>query len=184
MPRAKRAVLALALVAMCACTASRAASSSVEVAAASMPHSSRVTASAAVQVSAPEVDVGQVAYVVGLHELHAKALADRAASERASRSRPRPTVQRARPLPGRPATAGDGCGGWRNLVGTYFHAGDVGRACRILMCESSGNPNARNGSHNGLMQIAGGTFDPEGNIRHAAQMAYTTRKGWSHWECK
>lgn len=82
--------------------------------------------------------------------------------------------------------ASGGCGGWRSLVASYFRLGDVDRACRILMCESGGDPNAvsPSGRHHGLMQIAGGTFDPEGNIAHAAQMAYTTRNGWDHWTCK
>lgn len=70
------------------------------------------------------------------------------------------------------------CGGWEGLIGAY--AWDVGRACRVMMCESRGNPAARNASgHNGLFQVASGPTDPAANVRQAFSM-YQSR-GWQPW---
>ncbi|GIV00823.1 MAG: hypothetical protein KatS3mg014_2438 [Actinomycetota bacterium] len=93
--------------------------------------------------------------------------------ERASRSRAgggsRPAV---RPSPGAPP-----CGGWEHLVAR--HPWDVATACRILWCESRGDPAARNGRHVGLFQIADGPADPAGNVALAASM--WSRRGWQPW---
>ena len=72
-----------------------------------------------------------------------------------------------------------GCSGWADLVGRY--PWPVGTACAVLACESGGNPNARNrtSSAMGLMQVLGGSTDPETNLRQAFEM--WSRRGWQPW---
>lgn len=50
------------------------------------------------------------------------------------------------------------------------------------MCESGGNPHARNGRYVGLFQIGNGVTDPETNVMQAHMM--WARRGWQPWECK
>jgi hypothetical protein len=71
----------------------------------------------------------------------------------------------------------DGCAGWAALVGR--HDWPTGTACRILWCESRGDPDARNGRHVGLFQIADGPADPEANV--ALAHAMWARRGWQPW---
>jgi hypothetical protein len=73
------------------------------------------------------------------------------------------------------------CGGWESLVGKHFPAEQVGTACRVLMCESGGNPAARNprSSATGLFQILKGPVDAEANVALAASM--WARRGWQPW---
>ncbi len=89
---------------------------------------------------------------------------------------------------------------WRSLVATYFRAGDVDRALRIMQCESRGNPNAyHSGSGaSGLMQhlnrywvrrsaaagYAGASiFNPTANVAVAAWLR-DQPGGFSHWVCR
>ena len=76
---------------------------------------------------------------------------------------------------------------WSDLVVRFF-PGEITKTCRVMACESSGNPGAvgprqPNGSYpQGLMQILGGPFDPEANLRLAASMRAS--RGWAPWACK
>jgi HAMP domain-containing protein len=79
--------------------------------------------------------------------------------------------------PSRPAAPG-ACSGWLDVVDD--HPWDVSVACRILWCESRGDPNARNGRHVGLFQIADGPADPAANVALAASM--WSRRGWQPWD--
>jgi hypothetical protein len=72
----------------------------------------------------------------------------------------------------------DGCAGWATLVGRHDWPTDV--ACRVLWCESRGDPDARNGRHVGLFQIADGPADPAENV--ALAHAMWQRRGWQPWE--
>jgi hypothetical protein len=77
-----------------------------------------------------------------------------------------------------PSPAPGACSGWLDLVDD--HPWDVATACRILWCESRGDPNARNGRHVGLFQIADGPADPAANVALAASM--WSRRGWQPWD--
>ncbi len=87
---------------------------------------------------------------------------------------------------------------WRSLVETYFRAGDVARALRIMRCESGGNPQAKNpgSSASGLFQHLGkywparssaagyagaSIFNPTANVAVAAWLR-DQRGGWRHWD--
>lgn len=86
-------------------------------------------------------------------------------------------------VPGRASRSSSAprCGGWYDLVASYDWQTDT--ACRILICESGGDPDAQNRSGaNGLMQIMGGPLDPEENMALAYQM--WTQRGWQPWVCK
>jgi soluble lytic murein transglycosylase-like protein len=93
---------------------------------------------------------------------------------------------------------------WRPLVSSYFPAGWVEPALRIVQCESLGDPEAYNpySGASGLFQFLPGTwaviapkagfggasaFDPEANIGTAAWLAsyYQNlgRSPWSPWYC-
>ncbi len=86
---------------------------------------------------------------------------------------------------------------WRPLVEAHFAPTDVARALRVIGCESSGDPDAKNprSSASGLFQhlgrfwpersvkagLAGADiFDPEANVAVAAWLVYQGG-GWSHW---
>ncbi len=90
------------------------------------------------------------------------------------------------PRPYRVAVTGSGnCGGWESAVATLWPADEVGNACRRLMCESGGDPTARNPSGAiGLMQLLGhgGTTDPIQNLTVAFHLWETS--GWSPWVCR
>lgn len=73
------------------------------------------------------------------------------------------------------------CGDWLDLVASYDWP--VGTACRIMLCESSGDPNARNRSGaTGLFQILSGPTDPAENVALAYSM--WSDRGWQPWVCK
>lgn len=59
--------------------------------------------------------------------------------------------------------AGDGCGGWRDEVTRVF-PGEVGTACRVLLCESGGDERAvsQTGDH-GVLQINARTWAHPGH---------------------
>lgn len=86
---------------------------------------------------------------------------------------------------------------WRPLVGHFFEPGDVGRALRVIRCESGGNASAKNplSTASGLFQHLGSlwgersaaagwsgsdVFDPVANVAVAAWLVYDNG-GWSHW---
>lgn len=86
---------------------------------------------------------------------------------------------------------------WRRLVARYFEPEDVDRALHVIMCESTGDPTAKNrrSSASGLFQHlrrywgirasevgfdSASIFDPEANIAAAAWLVYDGG-GWSHW---
>lgn len=72
------------------------------------------------------------------------------------------------------------CGDWLDLISSYDWP--VGTACRIMLCESSGDPNARNRSGaTGLFQILGGPTDPAENVALAYSM--WSDRGWQPWVC-
>jgi HAMP domain-containing protein len=77
-----------------------------------------------------------------------------------------------------PSPVPGACSGWLDLVDD--HAWDVATACRVLWCESRGDPDARNGRHVGLFQIADGPADPTANVALAASM--WSRRGWQPWD--
>lgn len=81
---------------------------------------------------------------------------------------------------------------WRDLVTVYFGQ-FADEALRVMACESSGDPNAYNAGNIGLMQIhepshrgrlrAGESlYDPETNIRIAADI--WRDQSWVPWACK
>lgn len=100
-----------------------------------------------------------------------------------------------------PAATGGSCGGWQDLIAAYFPAGEVGTACRVMLCESHGNPGALNGNEKyqaaGLFQIIqqwaeryqsvtgvayyDGRFDPEANVHFASWLQ--GQEGWGQWSC-
>lgn len=89
---------------------------------------------------------------------------------------------------------------WRGLVESYFAAGDVAWAMRVMKCESKGDPDAKNpySSASGLFQHLarywdersakagwGGAniFDPTANVAVAAWLFYSGG-GAGHWVCR
>lgn len=67
---------------------------------------------------------------------------------------------------------------WRPLLEGRFP--DVGKALRVIRCESGGRPDAvENPPYVGLFQIEDGPLDPLTNIDWAAGMV--ARFGWSRW---
>lgn len=103
-----------------------------------------------------------------------------------------------------PSTQGVNCAGWGDLVAAYF-PGEVATACRVLICESRGNPGAVSPTNDhGLMQIHAGSagwpqgwtaefqrvtgvpfyngvYDPNLNMQMAKHIKNT--QGWSAWSC-
>lgn len=89
----------------------------------------------------------------------------------------------------------DGCGGWLHTVRHHF-GGETSTACRVLLCESGGNPAAHNGtsSASGLWQFLDGTWtrttgrSPEArdyppDVQTAAAKRLRDTAGWSQWAC-
>lgn len=77
-------------------------------------------------------------------------------------------------------TAAHSC--WDGLIGQYPWNRD--KAFRVMWCESTGNPNARNphSTARGLFQILGGPLDPQANVALAYKMY--SQRGWSPWVCQ
>lgn len=81
---------------------------------------------------------------------------------------------------------------WRSTVAKYFRPEDVDKALHVIMYESGGDPKAwgDGGSSLGLFQLheagvgsgmsAAARYDPEANIRAAAQAVYGGQ-GWAPW---
>lgn len=117
----------------------------------------------------------------------------------------RPRIPTTAPTPrassARPSAAALPEGGvverWRPLVAAHFRPEDVDLAMRILRCESTGNPSAKNprSSATGLFQhlgkywtarsqsagVAGASrLDPDANVIVAAWLR-DQKGGWRHW---
>lgn len=89
------------------------------------------------------------------------------------------------------------CGGWQGLVEAHFPPAQVAKACSVLMCESNGNPTARNPSSTaaGLFQFLTSTHQAYGDTAYptaadappASQVAAAARlyhaRGWQPWVC-
>jgi hypothetical protein len=92
------------------------------------------------------------------------------------------------------------CGGWGELVASLWPAEQVATSCRIMLCESNGNPRAYNPSGaSGLYQIMplwaddyervtglpyyDGRFDAYANAAFARWLWGQT-SSWKHWSCK
>lgn len=89
-----------------------------------------------------------------------------------------------------PTPAAVSCGEWRELLAGQ--SWPLEKACRVMMCESGGNPDAI-GERNvvtvngvrrvvyphGLFQVLDGSFDPETNVVQAA--AKWAARGWQPW---
>lgn len=87
------------------------------------------------------------------------------------------------------------CGGWEADVAARWPAEQVGTACRIIMCESGGNPTARNprSSASGIWQFLKGTWAGYGgyaeawlappHVQHDAAFALWQRSSWRPWSC-
>ncbi len=115
---------------------------------------------------------------------------------------PRPTVREPIPVALDPedppiTLSGGVVERWRPLVAAHFRPADVGLAMRILACESTGNPSAKNpgSSATGLFQHLGkywaarssaagvpgaSRLDPEANVIVAAWLR-DQKGGWLHW---
>lgn len=78
----------------------------------------------------------------------------------------------------------------------YPYPQSLDKMYRVMMCESTGNPNARNpnGKYHGLFQYHRGTWGGKwnpyryNNIYDARSQIFATAKAWSigmqsHWEC-
>lgn len=114
---------------------------------------------------------------------------------------PRPTTTRpsrsSAPAPPKPAenppVVAGACGGWRDLIAEYFPPERVARACRIMLCESTGqewavgpqDPRDPPGFRpRGLFQIKGYVDRPaRENVAHAAGMS-SGGTNWSAWSCQ
>ncbi len=111
-------------------------------------------------------------------------------------------ARRRPPAPSPPAWSGTpGVEQWRPLVVEHFPADQVDTAMRVMACESTGNPSAKNprSTAAGLWQFIrstwdwvagvlglptyaqGGPYDPVGSTRAAAWLQ--ANGGWQHWEC-
>lgn len=88
------------------------------------------------------------------------------------------------------------CGGWESLIASYF-PGEVGTACRVMMCESGGSTTVHNhggSGASGLWQFMPGTWEtttgtpaPASNYSAEAQTAAAAKlrrsSGWGQWSC-
>lgn len=94
--------------------------------------------------------------------------------------------------------SGGDCYGWGELVATYWPADQVPTACRVLGCESGGNPTARNpsSSASGLWQFlydtwhswrgsstADQAWQASPDEQTAAAFNLWAASGWSPWSC-
>lgn len=152
-----------------------------------------------------------IAYVEAIERAEAEEKARQEAAERAEQERrereaaaaaeaqEKATTAASAPSAPRHNASGS-CGGWESLIAKHFS--DVATACRVMMCESGGNPNAVNGNPkygaSGLFQIIkqwaerfqqvtglpyyDGRFDPNANVMFAAYLV--NAEGWaSQFDC-
>lgn len=94
------------------------------------------------------------------------------------------------------AEAVAGCGGWDLTIAAYFPPGEQAKACSVMMCESQGNPAARNprSTASGLWQFLDSTwrattgrsdraFQASPDEQTAAAAALWRSSGWQPWVC-
>lgn len=88
------------------------------------------------------------------------------------------------------------CGGWESLIAAHFASDQVAVACRVMMCESGGDPTIhnRNSSASGLWQFLDSTWEnttgtpgPAANyspdVQTAAAAKLHASSGWHPWSC-
>jgi len=88
------------------------------------------------------------------------------------------------------------CAGWEGTIAAHFPAEQVAKACRVMMCESGGNPNAANprSTASGLFQFLNSTWESTtgtpapasaygGSTQIAAAAKLWRSSGWSPWVC-
>ena len=95
-----------------------------------------------------------------------------------------------------PAPSGN-CGGWEGAITAHFPGEQVAKACRVMMCESGGNPRAQNSrsSASGLFQFLNSTWEsatgtpapasaysPDVQVAAAAKLWRSS--GWRPWVCR
>lgn len=151
-------------------------------------------------VSAAEARVAAAEKAAAHEQWHREQDAKKAAAARAVAVEQTTTAAAAsKPASPAPAarSASGNCGGWEGLISSHFS--DVGTACRVMMCESEGNPRAQNPSGaSGLFQVMpawadryqqvtgvpyyDGRFDPNASTRFAAYLV--NAEGWaSQFDC-
>lgn len=110
---------------------------------------------------------------------------------------PAPVVPREAVEPPPPPTSAGGCSGHAEAIQARWPSSEWRTACRVLACESGGNPTADNpspaSSASGLWQFLDGTWAGYGgyaramhappSVQHDAAFALWSRSGWSPWSC-
>lgn len=95
-----------------------------------------------------------------------------------------------------PQAVSQPCGGWQREVEAEFGLVEAPKACRVLVCESHGDPQARNRSGATglfqLMKVHAGRFEARGwswgdatdGVRNIA-VAHDLwlEQGWTPWQC-
>ena len=88
------------------------------------------------------------------------------------------------------------CGGWESEIAARWPAEQVGNACRIMMCESGGNPLADNpsSSASGLFQFLDSTWanrygysravHATPNLQLDGALSLWQSSGWRPWSCR
>lgn len=108
---------------------------------------------------------------------------------------PPPPPKTKRTVAAAPPAAGS-CGGWLDAITAAFGPERTPRACRIMMCESGGNPTAQNphSTASGLFQFLRSTWANYAGYSEAwlapplvqieAAAALQARSGWGQWVCR
>lgn len=125
-------------------------------------------------------------------QAQAQRRAEQEAAERAQQAKA--VTSTSSPPPASSPTARGSCGGWEDLISSYFGS-ETGTACRVMMCESHGNPTAYNpSSASGLFQFLRSTWqnmlgmsgearDHPPEVQIAAAKRLRDMAGWSQWSC-
>lgn len=138
-----------------------------------------------------------VVYVAAAREAEAARVAAEHEAERARQKKLRDEA--ARQAAPAPAVSSGACGGWENLIASFWPADQVARACRVMLCESNGSPTARNArsSAAGAWQFLSATHRSYGEYpkyatadqapmssQTAAAFRLWRARGWSPWVCR
>ena len=117
-----------------------------------------------------------------------------------SRGVPRVVVKGTKPVGPSDTAPGGGCSGWQPFLNKYF-GGQANTACRVMLCESGGNPRAQNpvSSASGLFQFIDGSwrsartavggekyaraYQAPAEMQIEAAAKWLERTSWSQWEC-